>query len=345
MQENSPGGRQATLSSIARGWPAIGFALLVAAGAVYSFTPRALPDFPPTQLQAGQMLINGLARSGTHFVAGGAKARILIAEEASGPWRNADVPADISSAITRILAVDETRLFALGHDLLILRSIDAGGSWQRVHEDLDMPEPLLDIVAADDGERLIAVGGFGQYLQSTDGGDNWQFVQHDVFNGSHLNDIAVAEDGTLLIAAERGLVLRSRDSGESWTALDIDYPGSMFGALALGNNRWIVFGMEGKVFESTDDGDSWREIDSGVGDTFFGGTQIADGRVVLVGGMQRVMVADPQELSFRNVLASEQGNFSTVTEAGDGRVLVGGEPGARVVDLQSRTGAAMEEIR
>jgi photosystem II stability/assembly factor-like uncharacterized protein len=337
MQQNSPGGGQPTRGSFRKGWPAIGFALLVAAGAVYSFTPRPLPDFPETQLQAGQLLINGLARSGDHFVAGGAKGRILIADSADGPWRNADASSDTGSAITRLLTVDDRTLFAVGHNLLIQRSEDGGLTWQRVHEDLDIPEPLLDIAVTADGERLIAVGGFGQYLVSDDGGENWQSHRHEVFNGSHLNDLAVADDGTLLLAAERGLVLRSRDRGESWEALDVDYPGSMFGALPLGGERWIVFGMEGKVFETRDHGDSWAEVDSGVEDTLFGGTQLADGRVVLVGGMQRVLVAEPDTFDFRVVQPSKQGNYATVLGAGDSRVIVGGEPGARLIDLSPQT--------
>lgn len=333
MQQNSPGGGQAPRGSFRKGWPAIGFALLVAAGAVYSFTPRLLPDFPETQLQADQMLINGLARSGEHFVAGGAKGRILVADNADGPWRNADTPTDSGSAITRVHAVDDSTIFAVGHNLLVLRSDDGGLTWERKHEDLETPEPLLDIAVTADGKRLIAVGGFGQYLFSEDGGESWQSHRHEAFNGSHLNDISVADDGTLLIAAERGLVLRSRDRGESWEALDIDYPGSMFGALPLGEERWLAFGMEGKVFETRDHGDSWREIDSGVEDTLFDGVRLVDGRVVLVGGMQRVLVAEPETLDFRIARPSKQGNYSSVLDAGDGRAIVGGEPGATLIDL------------
>lgn len=333
MQQNSSGGGQSQRGSFRKGWPAIGFALLVAAGAVYSFSPRPLPDFPETQLQAGQLLINGVARSGEHFLVGGAKGRILVADHADGRWRDAEVVQDTGSAVTRMLGVDDSTLFAVGHNLLIMRSRDGGLTWERVHEDLETPEPLLDIAVTDDGERLIAVGGFGQYLVSDDGGDSWQSHRHESFNGSHLNDVAVADDGTMLIAAERGLVLRSRDRGESWEALEIDYPGSMFGALPLGGERWILFGMEGKIFETRDHGDSWNAVDSGVADTLFSGARLADGRVVLVGAMQRVLVAEPDRWRFQSVLPSEQGNFSTVVDAGDGRALVAGEPGARLVDL------------
>lgn len=330
MQQYAQGGSR---GSFRMGWPSIGFALLVVAGAVYSFSPRLLPDFPDTQLQADQLLINGLARSQSLVVAGGAKTRILVAEQPSGPWRNADAPDDTGSAITRIHDLGEAGLFAVGHNLLILQSADGGASWQRVHEDLDKPEPLLDIAATADGERLIAVGGFGQYLESDNAGKSWRVAEHEALGGSHLNDIAVATDGTLLIAAERGTVLRSRDDGESWEALAFDYPGTMFGALPLGGERWIVFGMEGRIFQTHDHGESWERIDSGIEDTLFNGTRLADGRLVLVGGMQRVLVGDAETLRMRNANPARQGNFSTVIDAGDGRVLVGGEHGARMVDL------------
>ena len=140
-------------------------------------------------------------------------------------------------------------------------------------------------------------------------------------------------DGTLLIAAERGLLLRSRDAGQTWEPLELDYPGSMFGALALGDGRWLAFGMRGNAFVSENDGDSWQAVDTGVGDSLFGGTQLADGRVVLVGAMHTILIATPGEWTFRRVIPSKQGTYSTVIEAPDGAVLVGGDPGAQLIDL------------
>ncbi|MCK5769700.1 YCF48-related protein [Algiphilus sp.] len=333
QQSVSTDSRPRSRGSFAAGWPAIGFAALVTAGAVYSFSPRPLPDYPPTQLQADQLLINGLARDGAGFVAGGAKGRILTAESARGPWTDAEVGETHGSPVTRIVAVDDGRMFAVGHNLMILRSTDGGGSWQNVHVDLDVPEPLLDIAKVPGGDRLVAVGGFGQYLESGDGGDTWTSRRIEAFNGSHLNDIVIGADGTLLIAAERGLLLRSRDGGQTWDPLELDYPGSMFGALSLGDGRWLAFGMRGNAFLSEDNGDSWQAVDTGISDSLFGGTQLADGRVVLVGAMHTILIATPGEWTFRRVIPSKQGTYSTVLEAPDGAVLVGGDPGAQLIDL------------
>ena len=48
QQSVSTDSRPRSRGSFAAGWPAIGFAALVTAGAVYSFSPRPLPDYPPT---------------------------------------------------------------------------------------------------------------------------------------------------------------------------------------------------------------------------------------------------------------------------------------------------------
>lgn len=315
------------------GWPSLIFAVLVIGGFIYAFSPRSLPDFPETQLQAHQLLINGLARVDGRYMAGGAKGRILLNDAPPGPWRNAEVGTTKGSPVTRIVPTGGQRVFAVGHNLMILRSEDAGARWENVHIDLETPEPLLDIAATPDGERLVAIGGFGQYLVSDDGGDSWQSRQVEAFRGSHLNDVLVAESGTMLIAAERGLMLRSRDRGETWSALDFDYPGSMFGGLHLGGADWLVFGMRGHAFLSRDDGDTWQAVDTGIEDSLFDGARLDDGRVVLVGSMQTVLVAEPGDWRFTRAIPTKQGTFSTVLPLSGDRVLVGGEPGAHVVNL------------
>lgn len=315
------------------GWPSLLFAVLVIGAFIFAFSPRSLPDFPETQLQAHQLLINGLARVEGRYLAGGAKGRILINDAPPGPWRNAEVGNTEGSPVTRIVPMGGQRVFAVGHNLMVLRSEDAGESWQNVHIDLDTPEPLLDIAQTADGTRLVAIGGFGQYLFSDDGGGTWQRRSVDAFQGSHLNDLLVADSGTMLIAAERGLLLRSRDNGDSWSPLSFEYPGSMFGGAHLGGSAWLIFGMRGHAFLSRDDGDSWEALDTGIEDSLFDGARLDDGRVVLVGAMQTVLVTEPGSWSFTRAIPTKQGTFSTVLPLSGDRVLVGGEPGAHVVDL------------
>lgn len=323
--------------SFRNGWPSLIFAALVIGAFIFAFSKRPLPDFPETQLQAHQLLINGLAQAGDHYLAGGAKGRILVNDAPTGEWSHAEVDVTHGSPVTRIVPVDEQHVFAVGHNLMILRSEDGGERWQNVHIDLETPEPLLDIAQTADGERLIAIGGFGQYMTSDDGGKSWQKHTVDAFRGSHLNDIVVADSGTILIAAERGLMLRSRDRGETWQALDLSYPGSMFGGMHLDGTRWLVFGMRGHAFVSDDDGDSWRGLDTGIEDSFFDGARLEDGRVVLVGSMQTVLVAEPGSWDFERAIPTKQGTFSTVLPVEGDRLLVGGEPGAHLVDLGAGT--------
>lgn len=323
--------------SFRNGWPSLIFALLVVGAFIFAFSKRPLPDFPETQLQAHQLLINGMAQVEGRYLVGGAKGRILMNAAPTGQWGSAEVDTTHGSPVTRIVAMDDQRLFAVGHNLMILRSEDGGQSWQNVHVDLDTPEPLLDIAQTADGERLIAIGGFGQYLVSDDGGQSWQKRSFDAFRGSHLNDLVVADSGTMLIAAERGLLLRSSDRGESWQTLALDYPGSMFGGLHLDGERWLVYGMRGHAFLSSDDGDSWRPLDTGIEDSLFDGTRLDDGRVVLVGSMRTVLAAEPGDWTFERIIPTKRGTFSAVMAIDGGRVLVGGEPGAHVVDLAAGT--------
>lgn len=330
MQQASGGGHGGNppLAEVLRlGMPSIVFALIVAAAAIFSFTPRALPDFPPTQLDPSQILVTDVTRVGSRYLVVGERGRILHADQPDGPWQEAERAVARGSTLTAVHAVDDDLVFALGHDLWILRSEDGGRHWDEVHFDEEFTEPLLSLAATPDGSRLVAVGGFGQYLVSEDAGRSWSNETHEAAADWHLNDIVRGPDGTMLIAGEGGMVLRSRDNAQSWERLPVDYHGSLFGALALGGDAWLVFGMRGNAFRTDDGGDSWHTVDTGTSNTLFGGYHLADGLVVLVGAMNTVLRSDSRLQDFVPVKESRKGALSAVLLTDDGELLVGGENG------------------
>ena len=80
---------------------------------------------------------------------------------------------------------------------------------------------------------------------------------------------ALAASGTTVIAVgENGLILRSGDSGETWseaTGAPVFF-GSFMSVVSGNANQWIAVGNDGNatdgvIYESTDDGESWSEID------------------------------------------------------------------------------------
>lgn len=340
-------------------WPAYLMVLLVLLAALYSFSHRPPPAFPPTQIHPGKLLVNGLARSGARIVAAGELGHILVADNADGPWREAKVEPARGSNFTRVAFIDEKTALAVGHDGWIVRSVDAGETWKEVAFDEQRTDPLLGIAGPFDG-KLYAFGAFGLLLTSGDQGQSWQpgtlaiegeaaapapVAEEDPnadpfasFSESasgdadrHLNQMVSVPDGSLLLVGERGLILQSTDSGATWKKLDAGYAGSFFGALAVADNRLLVFGMRGNAFVSADLGKTWQKSETPNNVSLFSGSVLPGGEVVLVGDNNTVLVSRDGGASFTLASQAEHrglaAGLAEVIVLPDGALLTAGDSG------------------
>jgi photosystem II stability/assembly factor-like uncharacterized protein len=89
--------------------------------------------------------------------------------------------------------------------------------------------------------------------------------------------------GTLFVAAERGMVLRTKDRGKTWDYLDTGYKGSFWTGTALRDGTLLVGGLRGSMYRSRDAGAHWQAVDSGAKSSLTGIVQTRDGTVEAVG--------------------------------------------------------------
>jgi len=224
---------------------------LVASVAVADGAAPAWVDPPtaPAEIKAlaGQSLLLDLARSGSRYVAVGARGDVLVSDDAHA-WRQVEVPT--RATLTAVAAVD-ANVWTVGHDGMILHSADAGEHWQIQRKDPwqaanaggdpTQGAPLLDVLFVD-ARHGFAVGAYSLALRSEDGGESWQpmtvaakpkdggdeieddkpakrgandketFTAEELKVGQeatpHLNAIARTGSGALLIVAERGSAFR-----------------------------------------------------------------------------------------------------------------------------------------
>ncbi len=306
-------------------WPAYLVALIVAAAAVYSFSPRTYPEAPATVVHPRDLLVTQIAHRGNRWLSAGEQGRILVSQSEQGPWHEAKVAPQRGSNFNDLLFVDDKIALAVGHESWIVRSEDGGETWKEVLFDAERSEPLLALAGPYDG-TLYAIGGFGQYLTSTDGGKTWQRVTHEALGDHHLNDMTQLGDGTLLIVGERGLLAVSCDKGASWTALPEIYAGSFFGAIALKDNGLLVFGMRGNAFV-TQDRQTWVQSAVPGKISLFGGTLDDDGSIILVGENETVLRSTDGGRNFSIASAGERNRLVAVLPAQGEGWLVGGESG------------------
>ncbi|MCA9756862.1 MAG: VCBS repeat-containing protein [Candidatus Eisenbacteria bacterium] len=176
-------------------------------------------------------------------------------------------PGFLSSA-TPQFANALTGYFGYGPGFAI-KTTDGGASWTQISS--GSGQSLNDIDRFPDG-TLIAVGEEGTVLRS-DGASAW--LPTPQFTTTHLTAVDVVGANEVVVTTENGLVYRSADGGDSWTAAGSTPTG--LGATDLDfttlQDGWLIgFGFSsGALFHTTDGGDSWTSVPD-----FAGGYEAVD---------------------------------------------------------------------
>ena len=279
-------------------------------------------DYAETQPLAAESLLLDITRTPAgRFVAVGERGHIVLSDDGE-TWVQARV-VPTRSTLTSVEAADR-RLFAAGHDTVILTSGDGGETWTREYYDPERQQAVMDL-SFDDSRNGVAMGAYGLYMVTDDGGENWYDESVDYENEYHLNRMVKLDDERRMIAGEAGYSYRSFDGGQSWEAMDLPYLGSMWGAVRTAADCVLFYGLRGHILESCDFGDSWAELKA---DTISSLSDAAwsDGTTVIVGNSGVVLVREGDG-RFKTHVHSRGVDFAGVLALGDGRYLLVGEEG------------------
>lgn len=252
------------------------------------------PEFSTiAPLAAKSYLLDGVLADG-RVVAVGERGHVLYSDDKGDTWTQVRVPT--IATLTGVYFHDKNLGWAVGHDAVILKTIDGGESWERVHFAPEEERPLFDVWFSDENNG-IAVGAYGFFLTTEDGGKSWasKMISEDDW---HLNQIKTSETGRLYIAAEAGTIYRSDDQGLTWTSLDSPYEGSFFGTLPLGGDTLLIFGLRGNLFRSDDAGETWQKITTDTKAILNSGLRLPDGRIFIVGLGGALLVSSDDGLTF-----------------------------------------------
>jgi photosystem II stability/assembly factor-like uncharacterized protein len=328
-------------------------AALVAAAlsvsAVESPAPAKALDRPAmVSAKASRLAMLAAVRVGKRVVAAGERGTVVFSDDGGSNWRQAQVPTSVS--LTAMQFVDANLGWAVGHMGVVLHSADSGETWAKQLDGIRAARLVLDDAqergdarAIADAERLVAdgadkpffdlcfiddhtgfiVGAYNLIFRTDDGGRKWTPWQAHVGNsnpkGLHLYGVR-AVGGALFIVGEQGLLLRSEDRGEHFTALTSPYAGSWFGLLA-DQDGVVVFGLRGNAYRSDDLGNSWRQLPTGTPVTISAGLRTADGRLLLATQAGQLLISGDRGASFAPLAGAAGLPLAAVTEAPDGLVL------------------------
>ena len=278
-------------------------------------------DYAQHMPLATESVLLDITRAGNTFVAVGERGHIVISKDGEN-WQQAEV-VPTRSTLTSVFSLGD-RLWAGGHDAVIITSGDGGETWTLENFEPDRQQAVMDIVFTDKNNG-VAIGSYGLYLQTSNGGQAWEDAVVDQENDYHLNSLLLFGEGKRIIAGEAGYSYRSHDDGQTWEAIEMPYQGSMWGALKTSGQCMLFYGLRGHVMESCDFGSSWAELDTG-SESSVSGAAKHEGVVVLAANSGTLLVRDDGGV-FTTYHHSSGGDFSAALSLGDGNFLLVGEDG------------------
>ncbi len=303
--------------------------------------------------RAATSLLLDIARAGEHWIVVGQRGVILRSSDGQH-WQQMPSPVDVM--LTRVRFFDDTRGWALGYDGAVLETRDGGRSWTLLRFDPQWGKPWFDVLFLD-AEHILLAGTNGALMITADGGQTWQSIDTPALeDGPNLYSLAALGDGSLLLAGERGFLARSTDRGATWQRLRSPYSGSYFGALPVGEQGVVIFGLRGHAFYAADlraaevlsaeaaqalreaaldptaaaahinpvsEVSGWTRLENDDYESLFGGTVTADGRVLLFGMNGHVMQVDLTSRRLHRLPAAPESNLNAGRLAGSDLIVVG----------------------
>lgn len=266
------------------------------------------------------LLLDIVALSDGGYVAVGERGHVVYSANGINWTQATHVPT--RSTLTTVTEF-EGRLWAAGHDAVILTSGDGGVTWTRQYFDIERQQAIMDIHFFDESNGL-AVGSYGLALFSSDGGATWDdgMINEEEW---HNNAVRQRSDDRIMVAGEAGFAYRSEDMGETWETLDLPYAGSMFGIVETFNNCSLLYGLRGHVQESCDFGDTWSDLDSGSLSSITGAVYMLN-ETILVGNSGLILRRE-DDGPLRTEYHSSGVDFAAIATSGDGRFVLVGEDG------------------
>ena len=155
--------------------------------------------------------------------------------------------------------VDEYTGYTVGARGTILKTTDAGGSWNKLKS--RTREHLIDVDFVD---NLVgyATGNYGTIVKTTDGGANWSELNSGT--SKHFHAVHFPVDANVgYVGGDSGTLLKTTDGGQTWipqlgvegTVKDIVFPQNATTGFVS-----TIWGTLGYIYKTTDGGLNWTRV-------------------------------------------------------------------------------------
>jgi photosystem II stability/assembly factor-like uncharacterized protein len=296
--------------------------------AIGSYSKAALDPLDPLMLpavpgaHAASSVLTAVARAGRSVVAAGESGIIFRSDDNGASWSQARVP--VSVTLTALSFPTAAKGWAVGHSGVILATVDGGATWKKQIDGFEIARRVAEPAAG------APVGGSD--LPSVESHPADPLL--DVYFSDERNGFAVGAFG---------LLLRTRDGGETWVPWQSHVPnseGNHLYAIGASATALYIVGERGAAFVSKDGGESFARLETPYEGSLFGLSALSGGNLLVYGLRGRIMVFHSREQQWRQVGTPVDNAWTGSTSLLDGRVLLGDQAGEWVlcgVDAESCT--------
>lgn len=110
--------------------------------------------------------------------------------------------------------LDKQTGFIVGQNGVCLQTKNGGESWQKI--DVPINKNLYKLQTLPNGS-IIVISDYGRVIKSYDNGLNWKIVSDSIHPRLKCSSIDFLDDKTGIIVGSNGLVMRTKDGGDSWS--------------------------------------------------------------------------------------------------------------------------------
>ena len=297
---------------------------------------------------ASESLLLDIAIAEDRWVAVGERGHILLSDDTGNSWRQAHVPT--RQMLTAVHFPTPSHGWAVGHDGMILATIDAGENWAVQRNGLQAQRKLnqsaveaLQREQAQIKQALLAAQSPQQrqdlQLQLEDlelDLEDAELVLHEEVHAPPLLDVYFSSDRTGIAVGAFNTLLLTNDGGASWhhTSSRLNNPEEYHLNGVAGDtpgNYWIA-GEGGVLFRSNNSGASWQKLPSPYAGSWFGiDISPHSARLVIFGLRGNIYYSDDEGDSWESSRVASDRSIAGGGFFGENHVMMVGSVGTFLV--------------
>lgn len=325
----------------ALGAACFGLSMALSAPAAFALADVIETPARETSLAPSQLLTDA-ATAGDRIVAVGERGHIIVSDDEGASWSQGQVP--VSVTLTGVDFPTANAGWVVGHSGVVLHSDDRGDTWSVQLTGIGAAELAIEgkearaealeaqIAEAPEDEKGDLEWALDDLLFSLEN------LRSDLDIGpvNPLLDVWFENDQHGFVVGAYGMILRTRDGGETWQ----DWSGQLENPTGFHLNAitritggaLVIVGEAGQIHVSVDNGETWELRTSPYEGSLFGVISTGQVNEILAFGLRgNILLSTDLGKSWKIVPNDAKATLNDGAVAEDGRITLVGNGGAVLV--------------